>query len=211
MIKLKLGDIKEESVEEIALRLSELGVDPSPLYRSVAKGEKEVEVECGPDILPYLKRNLEGLCQIYSIEERRSHGVVPLILLALFLDNLLLFYIIKLSLYSAEFGQVLNGVFNSTRAMEWFRILLGLFLTVGYFYALILYGKGPPITSWLGLTYRNGSVWVMIAYSLPLPSLYLISTESDLLRVLGLFAISISVGLVFHSVRNVSTSFVKFS
>lgn len=196
-MRVILKGIDEGNIEKLAMSLSELGINPAPLYRSLREGRHEAEIECEPGGLPVLKSRIGDLCQIIPLETSQ-HKTPSLYLLALFLDTLLLFYILKLSVWSEDFNSMLGRLFQSSKAAVWSQALLSLFLIGLYNHAFFNLKGSPPISRLLGVSYRKDTGLIMIAYSLPLIALYLLNMSSTLIRLAGLGLLSLSVALVVY-------------
>ncbi|MCS6876372.1 MAG: hypothetical protein NZM36_05885, partial [Aquificaceae bacterium] len=179
-------------------KLAELGIDPSPLYRSLLSGRDSFSLQCPEEKWAELKKALEGLCEV-KVAGHASQNLEALpLLLSLFLDSLLLFYLLKLSLYSQDFRNLLFSIFTSTRAVLWLQATLSLVFIPLYYYTFIKTRGSPPVAGILGLDTSDRSLWTILFYSLPLPALYLISTGSTPLKVLGLLFLSFCVALSFQ-------------
>ncbi|MFN3976873.1 MAG: hypothetical protein ACK4LT_07425, partial [Aquificaceae bacterium] len=132
-------------------------------------------------------------------ESKESSPAPILSLVSLFLDNLLLFYILKLSIYSSDFTNMLGYLFSSSKAQAYFRLIISLFLIVGYYYAFIKTKGAPPIARLLEIRYQKDQGWTILAYSLPLVGLYLISSGMPFGKLLGLAMLSFSIGIMVYS------------
>ncbi|MFN7065368.1 MAG: hypothetical protein ACK4OF_04395 [Aquificaceae bacterium] len=189
--------IKEDNVDKVFEALTNAGISPIPLYKSLSEGLEEATVECSKEQVLELKNSLLGICQVIPLEEKATN-IPTLALLSLFLDNLLLFYILKLSLYSEDFRSFFRYSL-SLKVQNYLQSLLSLVLIVGYYYTFITTKGAPPIAKWLQIEYQKDKGLIILAYSLPLIGLYLISTGFSLSKFLGLAMVSLSVGLIAYS------------
>ncbi|MCS7262523.1 MAG: hypothetical protein N3C13_03885 [Aquificaceae bacterium] len=196
-MKVLIRGVKEDKAEEIAAKLTELGLDPSPLYRSLLSGRDVFKIECPAQKCTALEKALSQLCEV-SIEKPEQSSKAGALLLSLFLDNLLLFYLLKLSVYSPELKNLLFGLFNNTRGVLWLQALFSAGLVVSYYYIFLRTKGGPPAAKLLDLTFTDRLTWTTLFYSLPLPALYLVSIGSTSSELLGLFLLSFSVALAFQ-------------
>lgn len=196
-MKIKLVGISEENIERLTEILVNFGINPTPLYRALNSGLDHAIVECNPEIFQDLKRAINNICQIVPMENQSKP---PLPLISLFLDNLLLFYILKLSIYSQDFKEVISYLFPSSKAQSLLQALLSLIFIFGYYYSFIETKSSPPIGRLLGINYQEDKKWIILAYSLPLIGLYLITSYIPLGKLLGLAFLSLSVGIVFYSI-----------
>lgn len=198
MRKVLIKGITEENLEVLALKLSELGINPAPLYSSIQKNKQEAVIEIKDQDINALKSSLAGLCELIPIDETTKQQPFPIIL-SLFLENLLLFYILKLSLWSQDFYQLLSTLFSSSTVIAWLRLLLSLSFIALYYHVFFNSRSAPPISAFLGLNFKKDKAWLTLAYSLPLVALYLISTGYTLFKFLGLGLLSLSVAFVVYS------------
>ncbi|MFN3599514.1 MAG: hypothetical protein ACK4VK_07265 [Aquificaceae bacterium] len=189
--------IKEDSADKVFEALTNAGISPTPLYKSLSQGLEEARVECRKEQFLELKNSLLGVCQVIPLEEKTTN-IPALALLSLFLDNLLLFYILKFSLYSEDFKNLFSYSL-SLKAQKYLQSLLSLLLIVGYYYAFINTRGAPPIAKSLQIEYQEDKSLIILAYSLPLIGLYLISSGLPFGKLLGLAMISLSVGLIAYS------------
>lgn len=198
MIKVVIKGVQESQVENIVAKLAELGIDPSPLYRSLLSGRDSFSLQCPEEKCRELRKALEGLCEVeVAGHTSQSLEALPL-LLSLLLDNLLLFYLLKLSLYSQDFKNLLFSIFASTRTVLWLQAVFSLAFIPLYYHTFIRTRGSPPVAGFLGLATQDRPFWSTLFYSLPLPALYLISTGSTPFKVLGLFLLSFCVALSFQ-------------
>ncbi len=197
MMKVLIRGLSEGNLEDIALKLSELGINPAPLYRIISEGKVEAVVECDEEKYSKLKSELGNICQIIALDTYRVRPI-SLILISLFLDTLLLFYLLKLSIWSEDFAGLLGRIFYSTKAVVWTQSIVSLFLIALYQHAFF-YSKGaPPVSYLLGLEYSRDRNWIMLSYSLPLVAFYTINMGSTPFKLLGLFLLSLSVAVLLY-------------
>lgn len=196
-MKLLIRGINENNLEEIALKLSELDINPTPLYRSVHEGKNETVVECDEEKYSKLKAELGSVCQMIVVDAGRARPV-SLVLLSLFLDNLLVFYMLKFSVWSEDFANLLSRLFYSTKAVVWSKLIMSLILIYLYQHAFFHSKGAPPISHLLGLKYTKDKNWVMFSYSLPLVALYMMNTGFTFIKLLGLFLLSLSVAILIY-------------
>ncbi len=197
MIKVLIKGIKEDSADKVFEVLTNAGISPTPLYKSLSQGLEETTVECRKEQFLELKNSLLGVCQVIPLEEKTTN-IPALALLSLFLDNLLVFYLIKLSIYSEDFRSLIRYMM-SVKAQEYFQALLSLAFIVGYYYAFITTKGAPPIAKHLQIEYQKDKGLITLTYSLPLIGLYLISSGLPFGKLLGLAMISLSVGFIAYA------------
>lgn len=198
-MKVLIRGVNEGNVDKISEYFVNLGLSPAPLYKSLSENSDQVTIECKEDQFFELKNALAGICEVILMEKKKSPPLPTLSLISLFLDNLLLFYILKLSIYSSDFRIMLGYLFSSSKAQAYFQLILSLFLIVGYYYAFIKTKEAPPIAKFLEIRYPKDQNWIILAYSLPLIGLYLISSGIPFGRLLGLAMLSFSVGILVYS------------
>lgn len=200
MMKLIIKGVVESKAEQIASRLTDLGINPSALYKSLIDGKDSFTLNCPEEKYEELRRALKDLCQVEIIavdEDTPKMQPLPL-LLSLFLDNLLLLYLLKFSVYSQDFKSLLFNLFSNTRAVMWIQTLLSLSFIALYYHTILTVKGSPPAGSLLGLRFSDRKLWAILFYSLPLPALYLISTGLMSLKLLGVLLLSFSVALSFQ-------------
>ncbi|MCY0866519.1 MAG: hypothetical protein OWQ49_03065 [Aquificaceae bacterium] len=199
MMRVLIKGINEGNVDKVFECFTNLALSPAPLYKSLSEGLDQVIIECKEDQFLKLKNDLNGVCEVILMESKESPPLPVLSLVSLFLDNLLLFYILKLSIYSSDFRIMLGYLFSSSKAQAYFQLILSLLLIVGYYYAFITTKEAPPIARLLEIRYPKDKNWIILAYSLPLIGLYLISSGIPFGRLLGLAMLSFSVGILVYS------------
>ncbi len=200
MKKIVIKGITEENLEVIALKLSELGVNPGPLYNSIKKNRQEAIVEVDESVIRNLNLSLQGICEIIPLQENTSQHP-SLLILSIFLENLFLFYILKLSIWTEEFHGMLSNLFASSGTIIWIKILLSLSCIVLYYHAFFNSRGAPLVSVFLGISFKKDKQWLTLAYSLPLVALYLMSTGITLFKFLGFGLLSLSFALVLYSER----------
>lgn len=201
-MKVLIEGLKEDNLEELVAKLSELGISPAPIYNSLQKGLDKAIIDCRNKDFAFLSSSIGHLCRLRPLEEK-AFAPPSLLLVAMFLDTILLFYILKLSLWSEDFNRLLNILFNSSVGVFWSKAILSLFFIGIYQHAFFSLKGAPPISSFLGMSYTKDKYWTMFAYAIPLISLYLISIGSNLFKLIGLVLLSISVALVLYSEREI--------
>lgn len=200
-MRVRLKGITENNLEELVNILSQMNINPSSLYKALSEGKDEAKLTCSDKDLPRLREKLAGLCDLELEEDQKpqSLGLYSMALLGLFLDNLLVFYLLKLSFLSQDFSLFLESLLRSSAGASWLRAFLSLLFIVLYNTAF-LHGKGaPPVSGMLGLSFRSSKHWLVVAYSVPLLALYLMQTGITAFSFLGLFLLSLSIGLVLSS------------
>lgn len=200
MMKVLIKWIDENKLEELTLALSELGINPAPIYRSLQEGKKEATIECNPEDLHRLKSTIGNHFQLVPLTESYKKPI-SIKLLGLFLDTLLVYYILKLSIWSEDFNTLLNRLFYSSKAVLWIKALLSLLFIVLYQHAFFSSRGAPPVSGFLGISYDKDKNSVLLAYTLPLIALYFVSIGATLFKLLGLFMLSLSVALIVYAER----------
>lgn len=197
-MKVLIRGIKEDNADILIATLSELGINPAPVYRSLQAGKGEAQIECSPEDVAKLESRVGSLFQLVALNEVRR--VAPTVyVLSLFLDTMLLFYILKFSLLSDEFRSLLERVFQSGTAAVWGSLLLSLLFIGLYNHAFLALKGAPPVSYLLGIRYVKDMGWMVLTYSLPLISLYLLSLGSTLSKLVGLVLLSLCVALAVYS------------
>ncbi len=208
MIKVAIKGINESNLEDISLKLSDLGIDPAPVYRSIFEGKGQAIINCPKEKLQEIQNLLGKDYQITPLEEgnTQTHPNFYIPLLSLFLDNLLAFYLLKLSIWSEGFGRVLVSLFGGSIATVWARNILSLLFLGLYHYAFLFEKGAPPVAKLLGLNYTRDKLWIFLSYTFPLIGIYLISIGSNLFKLLGLGLLSFAIGIALYSKDSVKFS-----
>lgn len=193
-MRVRVKGFREENVERILHALMDLGVDTGNAYSNLTRGRLEFEVEIKEEDLPKLSHALEGLCTLEVINQEQKAGLLAY-LVGFFLDILLVYQVLNLSVYSDRLKYFLSILFGGRSIPGYLFNLFALLFIVAYFYSFLRTKKAPPVSSYMGLRFDKSQNLALFAYSGVLPSFYLMSQERTLIRLLGflLFCLCLAI------------------
>ncbi|RMH07006.1 MAG: hypothetical protein D6699_01855, partial [Aquificota bacterium] len=110
-MRVRVKGFREENAERILHALMDLGVDTGNAYSNLTKGRLEFEVEIKEEDLPKLSHALEGLCTLEVINQEQKAGLLAY-LVGFFLDILLVYHVLNLSVYSDRLKYFLSILFG---------------------------------------------------------------------------------------------------
>lgn len=197
-MRVRVKDLKEENVERILHVLTELGIDTGKAYASLARGLLEFEIDVKREDFEKLSSSLRGLCHLEVINEAQRVSLLAS-LFALLLDSLLVYYLVKASVYSDWLRYFLNELFVGVSFPKYLFDLLALSFIVAYFKVFLETKKAPPISSYIGLVLEKNQGWFLFAYSGILPSLHLLSSNKSLVRLFGFLVFCVCIAVFIEA------------
>ncbi|WP_333785365.1 hypothetical protein [Thermocrinis sp.] len=197
-IRLRLFDIKD--IDELIFRLSGIGVGLEDVYKQLEEGgAKSLEIFVDENQLSRVRSALEGLCQLEIVYTKESFRAVPLLLLGiLWMDNALLYFLLKLSLLSQDFNYFLSSILRSSKLVEIFKSLISLMAIGVYYSGFVLAQNTTPVGRLFGLKVERDRAYFIVLFSLPLVAFKLLQFDQTILRLLGLFILSLCLVLPFY-------------
>ncbi|ADC88681.1 hypothetical protein Thal_0043 [Thermocrinis albus DSM 14484] len=201
LFKVVIYNIQNE--EELITKLIELGVKPHEVYQQLLQETSEVVVQIKAQSRDIIEENLSGICQ-FRIEELPEHiGRMPMArLVVLWLDTTLLYLLLRYSIMSEDFRQLLYNILQVSSIASFVNLILSLATIVAYYYSFVFYTEKTPASYLLKLSLPR-NFYTVLGMSLPLPSLYVMSLSVGLLKFLGLVGILLAFLLVLQGEDNV--------
>lgn len=201
LFKVVIYNIQNE--EELITKLIELGVKPHEVYQQLLQETPEVVVQIKAQDRDIIEENLSGICQ-FKIEELPEHiGGMPMArLVVLWLDTTLLYLLLRYSIMSEDFRQLLYNMLQVSSIASFVNLILSLATIVAYYYSFVFYTGKTPASYLLKLSLPR-NFYMVLGMSLPLPSLYVMSLSVGLLKFLGLVGILLAFLLVLQEEDNV--------
>ena len=196
--KFRLSDIKD--LEGLIYKLSEVGVSVADIYRQLAEGkEKNIEFYVEKDKVQEVVSAIKGFCQFEVVYEEQENKWIPFLLLGtLWLDSALLYVLLKLSFLSQDFNYFLSQIFGSSKLVAFVKGLVSLLAILVYYLGFIFARGTTPVGKLFGLKIERDHVYAVVLFSLPLIAFYLLQFNQTLIKILGLFALSLCVVMPFY-------------
>ena len=196
--KFRLSDVKD--IEELIYKLSEVGVSVADIYRQLAEGkEKNIEFYVEKDKVQAVSSAIKEFCQFEVVYEVQENKWIPFLLLGtLWLDSALLYVLLKLSFLSEDFNYFLSQIFGSNKLIAFVKGLVSLLAILVYYLGFIFARGTTPVGKFFGLKIEKDHIYAVILFSLPLIAFYLLQFNQTLIKILGLFALSLCVVMPFY-------------
>jgi hypothetical protein len=196
--KFRLSDIKD--LEGLVYKLSEVGVSVGDIYRQLAEGkDKNIEFYVEEDIIQAVSSAIKEFCQFEIVCEEQQSKWTPFLLLGtLWLDNALLYVLLKLSFLSEDFNYFLSQIFGSSKLVALLKGLVSLLAILVYYLGFIFARGTTPVGKFFGLKIEKDHVYAVVLFSLPLISFYLLQFSQTFIRILGLLTLSLCVVMPFY-------------
>jgi hypothetical protein len=196
--KFRLSDVKD--IEELIYKLSDVGVSVADIYRQLAEGkEKNIEFYVEKDKVQEVVSAIKGFCQFEVVYEEQENKWIPFLLLGtLWLDSALLYVLLKLSFLSQDFNYFLSQIFGSSKLVAFVKGLVSLLAILVYYLGFIFARGTTPVGKLFGLKIERDHVYAVVLFSLPLIAFYLLQFNQTLIKILGLFALSLCVVMPFY-------------
>lgn len=196
--KFRLSDVKD--IEELIYKLSDVGVSVADIYRQLAEGkEKNIEFYVEKDKVQEVVSAIKGFCQFEVVYEEQENKWIPFLLLGtLWLDSALLYVLLKLSFLSQDFNYFLSQIFGSSKLVAFVKGLVSLLAILVYYLGFIFARGTTPVGKLFGLKIERDHVYAVVLFILPLIAFYLLQFNQTLIKILGLFALSLCVVMPFY-------------
>uniref|UniRef100_A0A7C5X1W4 Uncharacterized protein n=1 Tax=Thermocrinis ruber TaxID=75906 RepID=A0A7C5X1W4_9AQUI len=196
--KFRLSDIKD--LEGLIYKLSEVGVSLGDIYRQLAEGkEKNIEFYVEKDKVQAVSSAIKEFCQFEVVYDEENSRWIPFLLLGtLWLDSALLYVLLKLSFLSEDFNYFLSQIFGSNKLIAFVKGLVSLLAILVYYLGFIFARGTTPVGKFFGLKIEKDHIYAVILFSLPLIAFYLLQFNQTLIKILGLFALSLCVVMPFY-------------
>ncbi|WP_448584513.1 hypothetical protein [Thermocrinis sp.] len=198
MVKLRLFDIKD--IDELIFRLSGVGISLGDIYKQLEKGEvNSLEISVEESQLSKVKPAIADLCQFEVFKTKENINAVPFLILAiLWMDSALLYFLLKFSFLSQDFTYFLSSILRFSKLVEIFKNLISLLGIVIYYSGFILTQGTTPVGRFFSLEIEKDHKYFIVLFSLPLVAFGLLQSDQTLIKLLGLFILSLCLVLPFY-------------
>ncbi|WP_448587298.1 hypothetical protein [Thermocrinis sp.] len=197
-MKVRLSNIKD--LDELIFRLSGLGIDLSEVYRQLETGKTEsLEISIREYQLHKVRSAVGDLCffEIIGIEE--NNRAVPLLLLGiLWIDNTLLYFLLKFSFLSQDFSYSLSSILGYDKLVGFVKGMISLMAIATYYSGFVLVKGTTPVGRFFNMKIERDHKYFIVLFALPLVAFKLLQFDQVLIKLFGFFTLSLCIVLPFY-------------